>query len=281
MLDTLRSIVQDVNSAPTFRHALDVIVARVREAMGTEVCSIYLVDPARDRFLFVATEGLNKDAVGHLYLERGQGLVALVGTRAEPLNLEDATRHPNFHYLPEIGEEPFHSFLGVPIIQQRRVLGVLVVQQRASRRFDESEEAFLVTLSAQLAGVVAHAEATGDFAHLGEGPSELQDSRFIGVPGAPGICLGTAVVIHPTAILESVPDREADDVTVELMVFDRAITTVRDDILDIRKQLAQSLPPEELALFDAYLHMLDDSAIAGEVRERSATANGRRARCGK
>ena len=57
MLDTLRSIVQDVNSAPTFRHALDVIVARVREAMGTEVCSIYLVDPARDRFLFVATEG--------------------------------------------------------------------------------------------------------------------------------------------------------------------------------------------------------------------------------
>lgn len=267
MLDTLRSIVQDVNSAPTFRHALDVIVARVREAMGTEVCSIYLVDPTRDRFLFVATEGLNKNAVGHLYLERGQGLVALVGTRAEPLNLEDATRHPSFHYLPEIGEEPFHSFLGVPIIQQRRVLGVLVVQQRDRRRFDESEEAFLVTLSAQLAGVVAHAEATGDFAHLSDGPSELQDSRFVGVPGAPGICLGTAVVIHPTAILESVPDREADDVTVELMVFDRAITTVREDILDIRKQLAQSLPPEELALFDAYLHMLDDSAIAGEVRE--------------
>ena len=60
------------------------------------------------------------------------------------------------------------------------------------------------------------------------------------MPGAPGICLGTAVVIHPTAILESVPDRVADDVTVELMVFDRAINTVRDDILDIRKQLAQS-----------------------------------------
>ena len=268
MLETLRSIVQDVNSAPTFRDALDVIVARVREAMGTEVCSIYLVDPARDRFLFVATEGLNKDAIGHLYLERGQGLVALVGTRAEPINLEDATRHPNFHYLPEIGEEPFHSFLGVPIIQQRRVLGVLVVQQRARRRFDESEEAFLVTLSAQLAGVVAHAEATGDVLHLGDGPAERQDARFVGVAGAPGICVGTAVVIHQTANLESVPDREADDVTVELMVFDKAITSVRDDILGNREQLAQALPPEELALFDAYLHMLDDVAFAGDVRER-------------
>ncbi len=268
MLETLRSIVQDVNSAPTFGHALDVIVSRVRAAMGTEVCSIYLADPARDRYLFCATEGLNKDAIGHLYLENGQGLVALVGSRAEPINLEDATRHPSFHYLPEIGEEPFHAFLGVPIIQQRRVLGVLVVQQRDRRRFDESEEAFLVTLSAQLAGVIAHAEATGDVAHLGEGPAERQDARFIGVPGAPGICVGTAVVIHPKAILESVPDRDAEDVTVELMLFDRAITEVRDDIQSIRRQLAQTLPPEELALFDAYLHMLDDAAFAGDVRNR-------------
>ncbi len=268
MLETLRSIVQDVNLAPTFRAALDVIVSRVRAAMGTEVCSIYLTDPSRDRFLFVATEGLNKDAVGHLYLERGQGLVALVGARAEPVNLQDATAHPNFHYLPEIGEEQFHAFLGVPIIHHRRVLGVLVVQQRDARRFDESEEAFLVTLSAQLAGVVAHAEATGDIAHLGEGNADRMDTRFVGVAGAPGICIGTAVVIHPVANLDKVPDRETDDVMVELMVFDRAITAVRDDIKEIGEKLAQSLPREELALFDAYLHMLDDSAIAGDVRAR-------------
>ena len=51
--------------------------------------------------------------------------------------------------------------MGVPIIHQRRLLGVLVVQQAERRRFDESDEAFLVTLSAQLAGVIAHAQATG------------------------------------------------------------------------------------------------------------------------
>ncbi len=268
MLETLRSIVQDVNSAPNFRAALDLIVKQVREAMGTEVCSIYLVDETRHRYVFVATEGLNKDAVGHLHLTPGQGLVTLVGMRAEPVNLEDATRHPNFHYVPEIGEEPFHAFLGVPIIHRRRVLGVLIVQQRDSRRFDESEEAFLVTLSAQLAGMVAHAEATGDIAHLNDGDADRQDTRFVGVAGAPGICVGTTLVIHPTANLDKVPDRVAEDVTVELMVFDRAITAVRDDIRAIGEQLSASLPPEELALFDAYLHMLDDTAIAGDVRAR-------------
>jgi len=268
MLEALRSIVQDVNSAPSFRSALDVIVARVRETMGTEVCSVYLVDEERDRYVFVATEGLNRDAVGQLYLQKGQGLVTLVGARAEPINLEDATKHPRFHYLPEIGEEPFHAFLGVPIIHHRRVLGVLVVQQRERRRFDESEEAFLVTLSAQLAGVVAHAEATGDVKHLGKEEGDRQDARFVGVPGAPGICLGTAVVMHPSANLDRVPDRHAEDVTVELMVFERAITAVREDIRAVREQLSHHLPREELALFDAYLHMLDDAALAGEIRER-------------
>lgn len=268
MLETLRNIVQDVNAAANFRRALDIIVKRVKEAMGTEVCSIYLVDPDGERYLFVATEGLNQDAVGKVHLERGQGLVSLVAIRAEPVNLEDATQHPQFHYLPEIGEEPFHSFLGVPIIHHRRVLGVLIVQQRERRRFDESEEAFLITLSAQLAGVVAHAEATGDIEHLGEVDDERQDSCFVGVPGAPGIVFGTAVVMHPSASLDNVPDRDADDVMVELLVFDRAIEAVRSDISDIGQQLAQSLPPEELALFDAYLHMLDDAAIAGDVRKQ-------------
>jgi phosphotransferase system, enzyme I, PtsP len=268
MLETLRRIVQDVNAASTFRRALDVIVSRVREAMGTEVCSVYLFDQSSGRFLFAATEGLNKDMVGRLHLERGQGLVTLVAVRAEPINLEDATGHPNFHYLPEIGEEPFHAFLGVPIIHHRKVLGVLIVQQRERRRFDESEESFLVTLSAQLAALIAHARAVGDLSHLSEPISEYQDACFEGVAGAPGIVFGTAVVMLPTAHLDSVPDRDAEDVMVELLVFDRAITAVRDDIRNIGAQLANSLPPEELALFDAYLHMLDDTAIAGAVRDR-------------
>jgi phosphotransferase system, enzyme I, PtsP len=100
--------------------------------------------------------------VGKLSLTLDQGLTTLVAERAEPINLENATEHPRFHYMPEIGEEPFNAFLGVPVIHHRQVLGVLVVQQRDKRRFDESEEAFLVTLAAQLATVMAHAEATGD-----------------------------------------------------------------------------------------------------------------------
>lgn len=272
MLTTLRRIVQDVATASTFQEALRIIVRDVRDALGTEVCSIYLLSPEGDQYLFVATEGLNQEAVGKLSLSLDQGLTTLVAERAEPLNLDDATQHPRFHYIPEIGEEPFNAFLGVPVIHHRQVLGVLVVQQRDKRRFDESEEAFLVTLSAQLATVIAHAEATGDIKKLFDAQagrvSVSSDVMFRGIAGAPGIAIGSAVVVQPPASLEGVPERETEDVTTELMVLDRAIESVRGDIRRISKEFANSLPREELALFDAYLHMLDDNALAGDMRDR-------------
>ena len=272
MLNTLRSIVQDVAGAGSFREQLDLLVHNVRVALGTEVCSVYLMNRDQDQLLFAANEGLNQDRVGHISLAVTQGLVGLVAERAEPINLNNATLHPRFHLVPEIGEEAFHAFLGVPVIDHRRVLGVLVVQQRERRKFDESEEAFLVTLSAQLATVIGHAEATGDMAQLfarDAAPAlERADAVFRGVGGTPGISTGTAVLVHPPASLEAVTDKVIEDVSTELMVLDRAIESVRDDIRRISNQFAASLPPEELALFDVYLHMLDDNALAGDIKDR-------------
>jgi phosphotransferase system enzyme I (PtsP) len=268
VLDTLRKIVQDVTQEGNFAASVQTLVSSVRSALGTEVCSIYLVSADRGGYVLAATQGLNQAQIGQTVLSRSQGLVGLVGTRAEPLNLDTAPSHPSFFYVPEIGEEPFNSFLGVPIMHQGRVLGVLVVQQRDPRRFDESEEAFLVTLSAQLATVVAHAEAIGSHFLSGVQRDIIDNGSFRGFPGAPGIGIGIGVVVHPVADLDAVPLRPASDITVELTLLDRALEAVRNDIRSIIQDFEASLPQEELALFDAYLHMLDDNALAGDIREK-------------
>ena len=64
MLEILRRIVQEVNAAPDLSSALNVMVSRVRLSMGTEVCSIYLLDHSANCYYLMATEGLNKAAVG-------------------------------------------------------------------------------------------------------------------------------------------------------------------------------------------------------------------------
>ncbi len=261
MLDMLRAIVQEVNTAEDLDAALSIIVRRVRDAMGTEVCSVYMRDPKSERLVLSATEGLNKSEIGKASLEEGQGLIGQVSEREEPINLEDATSHPSFQLIPGIGEEPFSAFLGVPIIHHREVLGVLVVQQAQRRRFDESEEAFLVTMSAQLAGVVAHALVTGSV-RTGQG---AEAAVIRGVAGAPGIAIGRAVIVSPEADLYAVPRRKADDRKAELRAFKTALTAVRADIEQVAEQLSTELNPEDHALFDVYLRILDDATIGAEV----------------
>ncbi|TBW13239.1 phosphoenolpyruvate--protein phosphotransferase [Azotobacter chroococcum subsp. isscasi] len=266
MLNTLRKIVQEVNAAKDLKTALGIIVRRVKETMGSQVCSVYLLDPETNRFVLMATEGLNKRSIGKVSMASNEGLVGLVGTREEPLNLENAADHPRYRYFAETGEERYASFLGAPIIHHRRVMGVLVIQQKERREFDEGEEAFLVTMSAQLAGVIAHAEATGSIRGLGRQGKGIQEARFIGVPAAPGVAVGKAVVVLPPADLEVVPDRPTEDVKAELELFHSALESVRADIRALSAKLATQLRPEERALFDVYLMMLDDASLGCEVQ---------------
>lgn len=266
MLAMLRSISQEVNAARDLPASLSIIVQRVRAAMHSHVCSVYLYNPDSDRYVLMATEGLNKRAIGKVSMGSHEGLVGLVGSRAETLSLEDAMSHPRFLYFAETGEERYASFLGTPIIHHRQVMGVLVVQQKERRQFDEGDEAFLITMSAQLSGVIAHAESTGSIRGLGKHGKGIQAARFSGVPGAPGAALGKAVVVLPPADLEAVPDKATDDIASELILLDNAFNAVRDEVRTLSTRLAKRLLPQEQALFDVYLMLLDDNALAGDVR---------------
>ncbi len=265
ILQSLSSIVQKVNSAPDLQSALDIIVSQVRAVMGTEVCTVYLTDHQEQRLIFRATEGLNKNVLGHLSLGFGEGLVGQVALREEPINTNSAESHPHFQYLEDIGEESFSSFLGVPIIHHRIVLGVLIVQQTVKRRFDESEEAFLVTVSAQLAGLIAHAQVAG-LVDL-RADAEAVNAEFRGVAGASGVAIGRAVVVAPPADLYAVPKRKSRDPYEELTFFRACVARVRNDIEQLSLQLADRLPPQELALFEVYSKMLDSPALPAEIEE--------------
>lgn len=265
MLKVLQRIIQEVNSARSLDAALATLVRRTRKAMQTDVCSFYLFDGERDALVLMETIGLRTQAVGQVALPVGEGLVGTVARREEPLNLEDAQAHPSFRYFEATGEERYSSFLGVPIIHQRRMLGVLVVQQAERRRYDESDEAFLVTMGAQLAGVLAHALATGGLtcpAFPGV------QATFIGVAASPGMAIGEAVVLSPPADLDSVPDLVPTDVEFEIARLKDAIARVREEIRAAGERLANRISAQELALFDVYQQMLGEAALSQEVEKR-------------
>lgn len=268
MLNLLRAVVEEVNSTKDLHTSLRTVVGRIREGMQVQVCSVFLWDPHVSRYVLMATDGLSPDAIGKVTLTQNQGLVALVGKREEPLNLSNATQHPNFFSIPGLGEEPYKGMLGVPIIHHRKLLGVLTIQKTEAGRFGDDEEAVMVTLSAQLAGVLAHAEATGALSGLNLLGGEQQDVRFIGVAGAQGVAIGEAHVLLPPADLDAVPKRKANDIDAEVALFHDALAKVRSDLNATSDRLKNELRPEELALFNVYVGILEDKALGEAVIKR-------------
>jgi len=275
MLNTLRRLIEEVNLARNLEQALEIIVRRVKQAMQVDVCSVYLTDQNNEFYVLKATEGLNPDAVGKIRMSQERGLVGLVAKRAEPVNLDNAPEHPSFVYFPESGEEPYHAFLGVPIIHHRNVVGVLVVQQHSTEKFDEDSVTFLITIAAQLAGAIAHAEASGEVDELEHpAPARSKDTRPIsGLPGAPGVAIGTAKVVYPLADLNAVPDRRSMNVGAEIIAFNAALNAVKKDLKRLSNQFIDKLPAGDHALFDVYLMMLDSDSLAGQTRQRIEAGN--------
>ncbi len=266
ILTTLRQIVLDVNAAEDLDEILSMIVTRVKAALAVDVCSIYLNLPGSKRLTLMASEGLNPEAVRKVSLDLDEGLVGLVATRAEPVNLSDASTHKRYKFIPETGEDRYHAFLGVPVLHRRRVLGVLVVQQAESREFKEEHVSFLLTLAVQLASAINSAEISVELKQKNRSP--LQKDIFInGSPGAPGVGIGKAMVFFPATDLESVPDREAASPEEEIESFKAACEKVRQDMLTLKERMHALIPTEDRMLFDAYVMMLGSDSLVNGVIE--------------
>ena len=158
LLRRLREVMAEPVSA---QERLDKVVVLIAANMVAEVCSVYVLRVDGTLELY-ATEGLNKAAVHQTVLRADEGLVGLVASEANPINLSEAQNHPAFSYRAETGEEIYHSFLGVPVLRAGNTLGVLVVQNRARRTYtEEEEEALQTTARVETAGGRGRDHAVG------------------------------------------------------------------------------------------------------------------------
>jgi starch phosphorylase len=139
------------------------VVALIAHRFQTDVCSAYLLEPDRSNLVLAASLGLNPRSIGKLRMPLHEGLAGLVAEQVMHVSVEDATKHPRFKYFKESGEEEYHSFLGVPLIDRGILQGVLVVQTKETRVFHEEEIRMLTEAANQVAPVVSEARTLDRF----------------------------------------------------------------------------------------------------------------------
>jgi phosphotransferase system enzyme I (PtsP) len=194
----LRQIREAMAGASPAQDRLDTVVRIIAQSMVAEVCSIYLRRASGELELF-ATQGLKPEAVHTTRLRPGEGLVGEVARSAAPISLSDAPSHPSFAYRPETGEDPYHAFLGAPLLRGGRAIGVLVVQNRSERRYDDEEVEDIQTIAMVLAETVASGELLAqdelrDIEVAPHRPERLKGQRF-----AEGLAYGH-VILHEAPV---------------------------------------------------------------------------------
>ncbi|HEY6256012.1 MAG TPA: phosphoenolpyruvate--protein phosphotransferase, partial [Xanthobacteraceae bacterium] len=265
LLRRLREVMAEPVSA---QERLDKIVVLIAANMVAEVCSVYVLRVDNTLELY-ASEGLNREAVHQTVLRQDEGLVGLVASEANPINLSEAQNHPAFSYRPETGEEIYHSFLGVPVLRAGNTLGVLVVQNRARRTYSEEEEEALQTTAMVLAEMIASGELS---ALARPGAPEPAARRPLHVTGGAtlteGIALGHAVLHEPRVVITNFI---ADDLPKELKRLRAAVETMRSD-LDVLLERGE-LPDggEHREVLEAYRMFADDRGWLHRLEEAVRT----------
>lgn len=246
---------------------LNEVVRIIAADMVAEVCSVY-IRRAGDVLELFATQGLNPQAVHRTRLRVGEGLVGDIAAHARSLSLDDAQSHPQFAYRPETGEEIYHSFMGVPIVQAGRVLGVLTVQNKTRRTYTEDEVEALQIIAMVLAELAASGELVTREERLPAEGIALLPTRLEGVRFAGGVGMGQAVLHQPSIIIRQVV---AEDPEAELKRLEVAVKTMHGALEALLDGETFGQKGEHQDVLEAYRMIAMDSGWIERIRDAVST----------
>ncbi len=274
---------------------LQQVVDLVAKRLDMEVCSVYRYDPGREEVVLVATLGLDAESVDAVSMGVDEGLTGYVIEQRQAVMAVDALAHPRYKYFPETGEERYHSFLGVPILDKRQVRGVLVAQTSRRRRFTEDEIRLLKAVAVPVGGILAQLELLESLESKEEerrkykkrmkaavkrlqGYERKHESskrrvretaiRLSGLPAAPGFGIGRAHILTPAVTLGSMPARRVTSTQRERARFEEAIERSAEEIVRLKARVKRSYPEIDSGLFDTQRLMLRDVNLTKPVVDR-------------
>ena len=290
-------ILEDISTLISHSHdlqeTLESIVATVADRMQTEVCSIYILDRDKNRLTLRATKGLDRESVDRVSMGTGEGLTGLVIEKMKPVMVADTLAHPRYKYFPETHEEHFHSFLGVPLIERKMPLGVLVVQTSRRREFSRDEIRLLTTISAQAASIIVQARLAESLKskeqerknfqkRMNEAMRKLRSyegsrrdkaarsrlhwrGRLGGLAASPGFGRGRAFVLAARMDLGAIQKKKARNPERERERFRGAVERGIEQINVVKARMTELISKEESAIFDVYRLILEDPAIIQQI----------------
>ncbi|MBC6406001.1 MAG: phosphoenolpyruvate--protein phosphotransferase [Rhodospirillales bacterium] len=260
LLKQLRDLLQQ--GGPAARR-LDQVTRLIANYMVAEVCSLYLTRAGEMLELF-ATIGLKPESVNRTRFRFGEGLVGQIAASGRPLALADAQNHPNFAFRPEIGEESFHSLMGVPILREGQTLGVLVVQNVTPRTYSEEELDSLEIISLVVSEILASSGLVSTEERRLVESSGLLPARLTAMALTEGIGIGEAVSHHRSLVIRRFVSHDLGE---ELKRLHRARDEFSENLDRLLKARDLAGSGEHHDVFETYRMFVHDRGWIARIEE--------------
>ncbi len=270
------------------RASVQGIVETIAEHLSMEVCSLYVYDPERQALDLFATTGLDPNSIGKVSMGVDEGLTGIVIQKMEPVMAIDAMAHPRYKYFPETGEERYHSFLGIPVVDQRTSRGVLIVQTSRRRRFTRDEVRLLKAIAVPVAGILAQTRLRASLEtkekerlsyeeRMSEAVERLRDYegqtwirpagqvRLVGLGASPGFGVGRAHLLASQLRIDDLPRERRASLKRELGRSAAAIKRSVEELARTKERILTRVPEIDAAVFDAQQLMLQDHSFVTRI----------------
>ncbi|WIV58065.1 helix-turn-helix domain-containing protein [Amycolatopsis nalaikhensis] len=240
-------------------HDLDALVQEVvdhaRRLLGVDVAYLALAEPDGSLVIRV-TDGSLGPRLRGVVLPPHSGLAGRVADTGEPVQSADYLGDAALTHLGDVDrvaeDEGLRTILGVPLRLRGKVAGVLMVSQRAVRRFTAAESSLLTSL--------------GSFAAIA-----IENAKLVTALGAANDRLERAVRLHDRLLAVALHGGAAEDVVVPLSELVPGLVVVADEHDEVRAAARDGVPVDAVLDGTPSAWFADPAARRTHVGDKTIT----------
>lgn len=273
-LKIVQEISDLVNKSTGLNIILKKVVNKIASSLHFNVVSVYLWDSDNKLLRLRSTKGLNVDPLRTpITLSPDEGLTGLVFETSRAITVMPASEHQRYRYFPEIGEEEYESYIGVPIILQNKCIGVLVGQTKDKRLINPAEETLFQIIALRLAGLLEVA----DILERLKTPSIVKHETrtYQGKGVSTGVAIGNVFIFRGLFQQISANKLTPASPKIEKGRLKKALKEVEEDMRDLIKTLDSEalLSKAEIDIFRAHLMILQGSTLRNTLAKKLKEKN--------
>lgn len=137
---------------------LRLIVAVTAQAMGSNICSLMLIDEKSNKLVIRATQSISEEYNKKSPLKIGEGIAGKVAKENKPIAVKDVTKEKEYKYGGIAKKEGLCSLLCVPLAVKGKVIGVLNCYTASTHNFTGIEIDILTSIANQAAVAIENTE---------------------------------------------------------------------------------------------------------------------------